>query len=76
VIEYSLGVILGCFGSLTVGFMPGNFQQTQRHQREVLRVEDLSDAELAALAAAEPPAWARRFDHELDPDAKESSPTP
>jgi hypothetical protein len=51
--------------------MPGEFQQTQKYKREVLCVEDLSDAELAAIAAAESPAWTRRFDHELDPSTRE-----
>jgi hypothetical protein len=36
--------------------MPEDAQQTHKHTREVLRVEDLSDAELAEIAAAEPPA--------------------
>jgi hypothetical protein len=54
--------------------MPGNLQQSLKYRREVLRVEDLSDTELAAIAAAEPPAWTRRFDHELDPDAGQSAP--
>jgi hypothetical protein len=50
--------------------MPGEFQQTRKHKREVLRVEDLNDANLAAIALAEPPAWARRFDSEFDPGTK------
>jgi hypothetical protein len=44
--------------------MPEDAQQTHKHKREVLRVEDLSDAELAAIAAAEAPAWTQRFDSE------------
>jgi len=57
-------------------FMPGEFQPPQKYRREVIRIEDLSSAELAAIAAAEPPAWTRRFDHEIDPDSGESSPLP
>jgi hypothetical protein len=57
-------------------FMLGDLQPPQKYRREVLRVEDLSSAELAAIAAAEPPAWTRRLDHELDPDAGEGSPLP
>src|SRR5216683_3143888 len=38
-------------------FMPENLQQPLKYRREVLRVEGLSDTELAALAAAKPPAW-------------------
>lgn len=51
--------------------MPENFQRTQKHKREVLRIEDLSAAELAAIAAAEVPAYARRFDHEFAQSTKE-----
>jgi hypothetical protein len=47
------------------GFMPEDAQQTHKHTREVLRVDDLSDAELAAIAAAEAPAWVQRFNGEL-----------
>jgi hypothetical protein len=50
--------------------MPGDFQQTQKRMREVLRVEDLSDADFTAIAAAEPPAWTNCFDSELDPGSK------
>jgi hypothetical protein len=56
--------------------MLGDFQPPQKYRREVLRIEDLSDTELAAIAVAEPPAWTRRFNHELDPDAGERSPLP
>jgi hypothetical protein len=50
-----------------VGSMPEDFQQSQKHKREVLRVEDLSDTELAEIAAAESPAWTKCFDSDLDP---------
>ena len=49
--------------------MPQYAQQTHKHKREVLRIEDLRDADLAAIAAAEAPAWAQRFDAELAPPA-------
>jgi len=45
--------------------MPEDAQQTHKHTREVLRVDDLSDVELAAIAAAEAPAWVQRFNGEL-----------
>jgi hypothetical protein len=53
--------------------MPGNPKPSHKYKRKVLRVEDLSDTELAAIAAVAPPAWTRRFDYELDPDARECS---
>jgi hypothetical protein len=51
--------------------MPGDSQQKLAHKREVLRVEDLNDTDLAAIAVAKPPTEARRFDSELDSGAKE-----
>jgi prevent-host-death family protein len=42
------------------------YRQMQRHSREILPIEALSDADIQAIAAAEAPAEARRFDHELD----------
>jgi prevent-host-death family protein len=42
------------------------YRQMQRQTREILPVEALSDADIQAIAAAEAPAEARRFDHELD----------
>jgi prevent-host-death family protein len=45
------------------------YRQMQRHTREVLRVSALSDADLADIAAAEPPAGNAHLDHELDRDA-------
>ena len=47
--------------------MPEDVQQTHKHKREVLRVEDLSDNEVAAIAAAEAPAWVKCFDSEPAP---------
>ncbi len=41
------------------------FRQLKRG-REVMRVESLTDADLAAIAAAEPPAHTRHLDSELD----------
>ena len=42
------------------------FRQMQRHTRDVLPIEALSDADIEAITRAEAPAEARRFDHELD----------
>lgn len=42
------------------------FHQMQRYTREVLPIEALSDADLAALAAAEPPKGNDHLDRELD----------
>jgi prevent-host-death family protein len=42
------------------------YRQMQRHTRDVLPIEALSDADIQALASAEAPAEARRFDRELD----------
>ena len=40
------------------------FRRLKRRDREVLDVGQLSDDELAAIRASEPPAEASRFDHE------------
>jgi prevent-host-death family protein len=45
------------------------FHQMQRYTREVLPIEALSDTDLAALAAAEPPRGNDHLDRELDQDA-------
>ena len=45
---------------------PEPFRQMQRHTRDVLPIEALSDADIEAIASAQAPAEARRFDHELD----------
>jgi PHD/YefM family antitoxin component YafN of YafNO toxin-antitoxin module len=42
------------------------YHRMQRHTRDVLPIEALSAADIEALARAEAPAEARRFDHELD----------
>lgn len=42
------------------------YHEMQRHTRDVLPIEALSTADIEALARAEAPAEARRFDHELD----------
>jgi prevent-host-death family protein len=42
------------------------YRQMQRQTREILPIEALSDADIQAIAAAEAPGEARRFDHELD----------
>jgi prevent-host-death family protein len=41
------------------------FKRLKRRDREVLRVEDLTEADLAAIRVAEPPAEAAAFDHEV-----------
>jgi len=43
------------------------FRQMQRHTREVLPVEALSETDIAAIAGAEVPAEYRHLDRELDP---------
>jgi prevent-host-death family protein len=43
------------------------FHELQRRSREVLPVEALSSADLAAIASAEVPAEHRHLDSELDP---------
>jgi prevent-host-death family protein len=42
------------------------YRQMQRHTRDALPIEALSDADIEAIARAEAPTEARRFDHELD----------
>jgi prevent-host-death family protein len=41
------------------------YERLRRRDREALRVEDLPEALIAAIAAAEPSAEAAAFDHEL-----------
>ncbi len=41
------------------------YQRLKRRDRQALRVEELDDATLAALAATEPPAEAAQYDHEV-----------
>lgn len=40
------------------------FRRLKRRDREVLDVGEMTDDDLAAIRAAEPPAEASRFDHE------------
>ena len=42
------------------------FQRLKRRDREVLLVEDLSNADLKALLNASPPPEADAFNHEMD----------
>jgi prevent-host-death family protein len=42
------------------------YRRLKRRARQALRVEELSDAELEALAAAEPPPEAAAFNDELE----------
>jgi prevent-host-death family protein len=41
------------------------YERLKRRDRQALRVEELTDEELALIAAAEPPEDAKRFDHEV-----------
>ncbi len=41
------------------------FERLRRRDRQALRVEDLPDELVGAIAAAEPPEEARRFDGEV-----------
>jgi len=41
------------------------FKRLKRRDREVLRVEDFTEADLAAIRKVEPPAEAAAFDHEV-----------
>jgi hypothetical protein len=41
------------------------FKRLKRRDREVLRSEDLTEADLEAIRKAEPPAEAAAFDHEV-----------
>ena len=43
------------------------YRQMQRHTRDVLPIEALTDADIAAIAQAEVPAEQRHLDRELDP---------
>ncbi len=42
------------------------YRRLKRRDRQALRVEDLTQADLEALAAAEPPAEAEAFNDELE----------
>jgi prevent-host-death family protein len=41
------------------------YRRLKRRDREVLRAEDFTEADLQAIRAAEPPAEAAAFDHEV-----------
>ena len=41
------------------------YERLKRRDRQVLAVEELSDAEIEAIRRAEPPAEAARYDHEV-----------
>jgi prevent-host-death family protein len=41
------------------------FKRLKRRDRQVLRVEDFTEADLVAIRKAEPPADAAAFDHEV-----------
>lgn len=41
------------------------FKRLKRRDREVLRLEDFTDADLEAIRTAEPPDAAASFDHEV-----------
>jgi prevent-host-death family protein len=41
------------------------FKRLKRRDREVLRAEDFTEADLEAIRRAEPPAEAAAFDHEV-----------
>jgi prevent-host-death family protein len=43
------------------------YRKMQRHTRDVLPIEALADADIAAIAQAEVPAEQRHLDRELDP---------
>lgn len=42
------------------------YQRLKRRDRQALRVEELSEGDLAAIAATEPPAEAAQYDREID----------
>lgn len=41
------------------------YQRLKRRAREVLTLDDFTDADIAAIEAAQPPPEAASFDHEL-----------
>ena len=43
-----------------------DYRRLKRRDRQALKVEELDDATLDALAATEPPAETEAFNHELD----------
>lgn len=50
----------------TVLLSAQEYHRLKRRDREVLRVGELSDADVAAIAAARAPAEAAEFDNELE----------
>ena len=49
----------------TVLISTEEYRRLKRRDREVLRAEDLTDADVAAIEASRPPVEAAAFDHEL-----------
>ena len=50
----------------TVLISSEEYQRLRRRDRQVLGLDDFTDADIAALEAARPPADARAFDSELE----------
>ncbi len=50
----------------TVLISTDEYRRLKRRDREVLRPEDFTEADLATLEASRPPVEAAAFDHELD----------
>jgi prevent-host-death family protein len=43
------------------------YRRLKRRDRRVMRVEDFTEADIAALEASRPPEEAKAFDHEFEP---------
>lgn len=52
----------------TVLLSAQEYHRLKRRDRQVFRIGELSEADLAAIAAVEPPAETAAFDHELTDD--------
>ncbi len=50
----------------TVMISTEEYKRLKRRDREVLSLEDFTEADLAAIEASEPPAEAESFNHETD----------
>ena len=50
----------------TVLLSAQEYHRLKRRDRQVFRIGDLSDADIAAIAAVEAPAEAAEFEHELE----------
>lgn len=50
----------------TVLLSAEEYQRLKRRDRQVFRVGELAEPDMAAIAAVEPPAEAAAFDHELE----------